>query len=82
MMKDKDKDYSDADVKFIQGMIPHHESAIDSAAKAYHAAKNEDVREWARAIWAGQKKEVVKFRAWLKERDLPEKGGGGMKGMK
>lgn len=73
------KDYNDSDVKFIQMMIPHHQSAVDAAAKAYHAAKSPDVKEWARAIWAGQKEEIEKFRKWLKDRGIAEKKPDGKK---
>lgn len=68
-------DYSDGDVRFLQMMIPHHERAMKEAAKAFHSTKNEDVKEWALAIWAGQKKEVEKFKAWLAKRGLRESGG-------
>lgn len=67
------KDYNDNDVEFVQMMILHHQEAVDAAALAYHAAKSEDVKEWARAIWAGQKAEIKKFRKWLKDRGIAEK---------
>lgn len=70
------KDYNDSDVEFIQMMIPHHQAAVDAAAKEYHAAKSPDVKEWARAIWAGQKDEIEKFRKWLKDRGITEKSPG------
>ena len=68
-------DYNDADVKFLQMMIPHHQKAVDEAAKEYHAAKSPEVKEWARAIWAGQKREIAKFEAWLKARGKSTTGG-------
>lgn len=71
-------DYNDSDVEFIQMMIPHHQAAVDAAAREYHAAKSPDVKEWARQIWAGQKAEIEKFRAWLQARGLPEKKQGRM----
>lgn len=68
-------DYSDSDVKFVQDMIPHHQAAVDMAAKAYHAAKSSEVKEWARTIWAGQTAEIEKFKAWLNARGLPLASG-------
>lgn len=64
------KDYNDSDLKFIRDMIPHHQMAVDMAAREYHDAKSPEVKEWARAIWAGQKDEIEKFRKWLADRGL------------
>lgn len=74
----KDKDYNDADVKFVQDMIPHHQAAVDMAKAAYSKAENKQVMEWQLAIWDGQEAEIEKFRAWLKERGLSEKRSGQM----
>lgn len=71
-------DYSDADVKFIQDMIPHHQAAVDMTVQAYAKLEDPDVVEWARAIWDGQEAEIERFRAWLKDRGIPEKRGKGM----
>lgn len=70
------KDYNDADVKFLQMMIPHHQKAVDASATAYHAGLNPEVKKWETAIWNGQKAEIEKFKKWLTDRGL--KVGGGM----
>lgn len=70
------KDYNEADVAFLRMMIPHHQKAVDEAAKAFHAAKSADVKEWARAIWAGQRDEIKKFEKWLFDRGLSAGRGG------
>lgn len=72
-------DYNLSDLKFVQMMIKHHQAAVDAAAKAYHDAKSPEVREWARAIWAGQSAEIEKFNVWLAARG--EKASGGHGGM-
>lgn len=69
-------DFNDADVKFVQDMIPHHQAAVDMAVAEYARGENADVMEWALAIWEGQAEEIKKFRAWLKERGLSEKRSG------
>ena len=71
------RDYNDADVAFVRMMIPHHQQAVDAAAEEYHAAKSPEVKEWARQIWSGQRKEIVRFTQWLSDRGLPI-GGDGM----
>jgi uncharacterized protein (DUF305 family) len=67
------KDYNAADVVFLQNMIPHHEMALPMSAKEIMAGDNVLVKEWATAIFTGQKAEIAKFKAWLKARGLSEK---------
>jgi uncharacterized protein (DUF305 family) len=73
------KDYNDKDVEFIQAMIPHHENAVQMGATEWSNGQNADVKKWAIAIFAGQREEIAKFRAWLKERGIPEKKPPGKK---
>lgn len=75
------KDYSDRDVKFVQDMIPHHETAVEMGAAEWSYGQNDDVKKWALAIFAGQRGEIAKFKTWLKERGLPEKAASDMKKM-
>lgn len=72
------KDYNEQDVEFIQEMIPHHEKAIQMGATEYGQGKNEDVKKWALAIFAGQSDEIAKFRQWLRDRGIAEKKPTGM----
>lgn len=73
------KDYNDKDVEFIQAMIPHHEAAVQMGASEWSNGKNEDVKKWALAIFAGQREEIAKFRKWLKDRGIAEKKPDGKK---
>lgn len=73
------KDYSDKDVEFIQAMIPHHEAAVQMGAHEYVKGKNEEVKKWALAIFAGQRDEIAKFRKWLKDRGIEERKPDGKK---
>lgn len=70
------KDYNDKDVEFLQMMIPHHESAVSAAALEYSNGKSEDVKQWALAIFSGQRDEIAKFKKWLADRGIPEKPSG------
>lgn len=66
-----------ADVKFVRMMIKHHQVAVDESAKAYHDKQTtQDVKEWAKDIWNGQKKEIEKWTKWLKDRGYSASGGG------
>lgn len=67
------QDYNSKDVEFLQMMIPHHEAAITAAAHEVVNGQNQDVKDWALAIFAGQREEIAKFRAWLQDRGLYEK---------
>jgi uncharacterized protein (DUF305 family) len=68
MMKDMGKPLTgDADVDFVQGMIPHHQGAIDMAKVELEYGKNPVLRKLAETIIAAQEKEIADMQAWLKE---------------
>ena len=71
------KDYNARDVMFVQEMIDHHETAVMMAASESVVGENAAVKEHARAIFAGQSAEIAWFKAWLKERGLPESADDG-----
>lgn len=66
------KDYNDQDVKFVQMMIPHHQSAVDAAATVYHKGQNQKIKDMASKIWNAQKAEIATLREWLTARGLSE----------
>lgn len=60
----------DADVAFIQGMIPHHQGAVDMANIILEHGDDNEAKKLAREIIAAQEKEIVWMKDWLKERGL------------
>lgn len=57
--------HNEADVEFAQGMIGHHEGAIEMADLAIQQASGDDVRALAERISAAQGPEIEQMRAWL-----------------
>lgn len=55
---------ADADLAFIDGMIPHHEEAVEMAALAADRAGSDAVRTLAARIAAAQQPEIDTLRAW------------------
>ena len=53
------------DEAFIEGMIPHHQGAIDMAKMALTQAKHGEIREMATAIISAQQKEIDQMRMWM-----------------
>ena len=58
----------DPDIAFVNGMIPHHQGAIDMAKVVLQYGKDEQVKTWANQIIAAQEKEIAEMQAWLKAR--------------
>lgn len=59
------------DRAFIDGMIPHHESAIQMAGVALEESDNPRVEDLARNIVEAQEREISQMRAW-RENWYPE----------
>ena len=79
-------DYNAADVMFAQGMIPHHEQAVEMADLALANTTTPTVVELANRIKAAQDPEIMMMRGWLETWDQPQMsmddgGHGGMDGM-
>jgi uncharacterized protein (DUF305 family) len=60
--------YNQADVEFMQGMIPHHAQALVMARMAKTHGAREDVRILCERILVGQSDEITLMRNWLRDR--------------
>ena len=73
------KDHNAADVAFAQGMIPHHEQAIEMANMALAQAQGGAVKDLAGRIKQAQQPEIDQMKGWLTswgEAPAGEHGGG------
>ena len=76
---------SDADIMFLQMMIPHHQQAVDMGTLAETRASNPEVKALAAKIKAEQAPEIAQMTQWLTDAGLPTKAsmhmGHGMDGI-
>jgi uncharacterized protein (DUF305 family) len=63
--------YSDADVEFMTGMIPHHAQAVIMAGWAPSHGARHDVAVLCERIVVGQRDEIALMQNWLRDRGLP-----------
>jgi len=56
---------NDADVTFAQGMIPHHQQAVEMAKMATDRAASAEVKDLASKIEAAQAPEIEMLTSWL-----------------
>ncbi|HEX4817695.1 MAG TPA: DUF305 domain-containing protein [Nonomuraea sp.] len=65
--------FTAADVRFMQGMIPHHAQALRMTALVPERTANRDVTLIAKRIRSSQEDEITLMRRWLQERgqDVP-----------
>jgi uncharacterized protein (DUF305 family) len=63
--------YSDADVDFMSGMIPHHAQAVIMAGWAPTHGARPDVAVLCERIVVAQRDEIAMMQGWLRDRGLP-----------
>src|SRR5438874_10484792 len=59
--------YTDADVDFMAGMIPHHAQAVIMAGWAPTHGARKDVAVLCERIVVGQRDEIAMMQAWLRD---------------
>ena len=60
--------FTDADVKFMQGMIPHHAQALEMTELLDPRPASDAMRQMARRIELSQEDEIEMMQEWLRER--------------
>ncbi len=76
----QDAAFNDADVAFAQGMIPHHEQAIEMAQLAEDRAGDPRITDLAARIEAAQAPELDTLEGWLADWGAEPEGDGGHDG--
>lgn len=64
-------DFNDADVAFAQGMIPHHNQAVEMSRIAASRASSPAVKKLAAQISAAQAPEIEQMQGFLADWDRP-----------
>jgi hypothetical protein len=62
--------HPDPDVAYIQGMIPHHQGAVDMSEVVLQYGRDAKTREFARHVITEQKAEIAEMQQWLKGRGI------------
>ena len=63
-------EYTEADIRFLQGMISHHAQAMEMSALAESRSAREEVELLADRIALSQEDEISMMQDWLEERGL------------
>lgn len=74
--KEEAKKHSEADVEFVQAMIPHHEQAIHMAELAAEHANSPDTKTIASTIKTKQEEEVKTMETLLHEWGMEKEAAG------
>lgn len=72
--------HSDADIRFVQAMIPHHAQAIDMVALMPARTTNDRLRRLGGRIEISQRDEIALMKRWLRDRGESVPGEGGETG--
>lgn len=75
--KEEAKKHNEADVEFVQGMIPHHEQAIHMSELAAKHANSPDVKTIASTITTKQEEELKTMETLLHEWGVKKEEAGG-----
>lgn len=75
--------FNEADVQFVQGMIPHHQQAVVMAQMAATHASDPEVKNLAAEIEAAQSPEIATMTQWLQDwdKEVPSASDSSMPGM-
>jgi uncharacterized protein (DUF305 family) len=65
-----------ADAAFMQGMIPHHQQALEMTALVAARTESRDIRLLALRIELSQQDEINLMKGWLRQRNEPVPGEG------
>ena len=63
--------FSDADIDFMSGMIPHHAQAVIMAGWCESHGARKELAVLCGRIAVGQRDEIAMMRGWLRDRSLP-----------
>lgn len=66
--------HNDADIAFVQGMVPHHTQAVQMAQLAPDRAESTQVKELATRIEQAQGPEIAQMRGFLAAWGAPDSG--------
>ncbi len=74
--KEEAKKHNPADITFVQGMIPHHEQALEMSELAIKHAVSPDVETIASTIKTKQEEEIKTMETLLHEWGVKKEAGG------
>lgn len=69
--------HNDVDVMFAQGMVPHHQQALEMSRMAVQHAESQQVKDLATRIEAAQGPEIDELNGWLREWGAQQSEHGG-----